>query len=452
MGATMPQCGPCHPTTPIGWTVEDRLRGHKYATEHGRPPATARHCFERLLSTSRPSAPGATVEMANSALTGAELEEIVDDLYQITVGKYFFLAAAVVLYYDHLVTLPTEVQVIWKRNKTYVTYLFFLVRYYAPLAVAVVAFAYFSPSLTRKMCGKWMYFLPLGISMPLCIFPAMLMSIRIYALYNRNKVILAGLFVYLAMQTAAGLWQYTVPGATPAPLPLDNYEFHFCIYLPPKSIGRLSTMFVTMELVFDSIIFLLTVARTMYVHTRTAPPVPNAPRVYQKTSLVVSLARDGAFYFAAIFSVNLAWVIMILYAPTGLRAIASVPAGCIITTMMCRITLNLRATAYGPANLDERTGVPGTGSIALSTMRRQRTNYTTGEIEFEQQINEDDYYSDVGLAKVAFDLPDAEVNPGTTSSRIVEDLPFSSGNGYGDFPYAGETSTGLRTVTIGVAR
>lgn len=79
-----------------------------------------------------------------------------------------------------------------------------------------------------------------------------------------------------------------------------------------------------MELVFDTIIFILTVARTMYVHTHTAAPVPNAPRGQRKTSLVVSLARDGAFYFAAIFSVNLAWVLMILYAPTGLRAIASV--------------------------------------------------------------------------------------------------------------------------------
>ena len=127
------------------------------------------------------------------------------------------------------------------------------------------------------------------------------------------------------------------------------------------------------------------------------------------------------------------------------------PSGCIITTMMCRITLNLRATAYGPANLDERTGVAGTGSIALSTMRRQRTAYTNGDIEFDQQAHEDDYYADSGLAKVAFDLPETE-SAVATSSRVIEDLPFSSGNGYGDFPYVSEASTGLRTVTIGVAR
>lgn len=33
--------------------------------------------------------------------------------------QYFFLAAATMLYYDHLITLPSEIQVIWKREKTY---------------------------------------------------------------------------------------------------------------------------------------------------------------------------------------------------------------------------------------------------------------------------------------------------------------------------------------------
>lgn len=59
-------------------------------------------------------------------------------------------------------------------------------------------------------------------------------SFSIYALYNRNRWILGGLLAYLLAQTGAGLWQYTVHGASPAPLTIDNYEFHFCIYLPPK--------------------------------------------------------------------------------------------------------------------------------------------------------------------------------------------------------------------------
>lgn len=71
----------------------------------------------------------------------------------------------------------------------------------------------------------------------------------VYAIYNRNKIILYGLSASLLFQTIAGLWQYTVRGgrresrvqvlgirtqsltgtnasAPAAPDPLDNYEYH----------------------------------------------------------------------------------------------------------------------------------------------------------------------------------------------------------------------------------
>jgi len=156
------------------------------------------------------------------------------NLRQIQIGKYFFLAAYTILLYDHLLTLPEEIQTVWKKKKTFPLYLFILVRYYALLSVSVVAFGFFSTEITRSRCGHWMLFLPLGITVPLTLFPGILMLIRVYAIYNRNKIILYGLSASLLLQTIAGLWEYTVRGGRAAPLPLDNYEYHFCIYLPPK--------------------------------------------------------------------------------------------------------------------------------------------------------------------------------------------------------------------------
>jgi hypothetical protein len=68
---------------------------------------------------------------------------------------------------------------------------------------------------------------------------------RVYAIYNRNRIILYGLSASLLFQTIAGLWEYTVRGArresrvlrirtqsltganaSAAPDPLDNYEYH----------------------------------------------------------------------------------------------------------------------------------------------------------------------------------------------------------------------------------
>lgn len=280
------------------------------------------------------------------------LSSLLDTLRQILVAKYFFLGAYTILLYDHIMTIPEEIQTVWKKKKTFPLYLFIFVRYYAPLAVSVVAFAYFSTLMTRSRCARWMTFLPLGVTMPLTIIPGILMLIRVYALYNRNRLILYGLSASLVLQTAAGLWQYTVKNSTPAPDPLDNYEYHFCIYLPPKSIGHFSSMYIFWELGYDSIVFLLTIARTLYMHWRHQGVVKGG-------GLVNNLVQDGAFYFGCIFSVNLMWAIMILHAATGLRAIAGVPSACVNTLMVCRITLNLRKAAYGPTTF-ERTqqGIP----------------------------------------------------------------------------------------------
>ncbi|VDC05107.1 unnamed protein product [Peniophora sp. CBMAI 1063] len=351
-----------------------------------------------------------------------------ESLSQIVAGKYFFAAAMTMLFYDHLITFPLEVQVIWKRPKTYLSFLFILVRYYALLAVSVVAFAYFSTTMTRERCGHWMLFLPLGVTMPLALLPGILMSIRVYALYNRNIWILGWLLLYLAAQTGAGLWQYTVRGGTPAPDPLPNdHNFHFCIYLPPKKIGHLSTMYVFMELCFDSMVFLLTVARTTYIHWNqrrkfAASAASRWGKQKEPSSLLLSLFRDGAFYFGVIFSINLVWVIMILHAPTGLRAIASVPSGCFITTMISRITLNLRSTAYGPANLDERTGVATVGltvSMPLSDMQRtpRGESFTSATAHIVTTV-----YNDEG------ELQDDVETPHSA-------LPFFNGNGYGNDPF-----------------
>ncbi|KAI0051511.1 hypothetical protein FA95DRAFT_1602540 [Auriscalpium vulgare] len=330
-----------------------------------------------------------------------------ENLRQILAGKYFFLAALTLLLYDHLSTLPEEVETVWKKKKTLVLYLFILIRYYAPIAVSVVAFGFFSPTMTRERCANWMLFLPLGIVMPLTLLPGVLMLIRVYALYGRNKLVLFGLGSVLLSQTAAGLYQFTVKGGTPAPDPINNYEFHFCIYLPPKRIGQVATMYVFMEVGYDTLIFLLTISRTTYMYWSYHGTLAASKLGNGSTSLVTSLIRDGAFYFGAIFSMNLMWVLMIMHAPTGLRAIASIPS--VTTVMISRITLNLRTTVYGRAHVFERT----LHNIPLSDFKSvRRSKYSP------------------------FDPSDVRIHVQTEFDGPVGDsereLPFSNGNGFGD--------------------
>ncbi|KAI0687812.1 hypothetical protein BC835DRAFT_377258 [Cytidiella melzeri] len=300
-----------------------------------------------------------------------------ETLRDIAVGKFFFLAGFCVLVYDHILTFPQEIEVIWKRKKTFLSCVFLLVRYYSVLAMIVVFFGYFSTDMTREQCAQWMLFLPLGVTVPLSVLPSFLMSIRVWAMYTANRTLLILLLLYLAAQTAAGLWQYTVPGGTPAPDPVDNYQYHFCVYLPPKKIGHFSIMFVSMEVAFDCLVFLLTASRTVYMHYHRRREFAQSEWTtglrFRGWTLLESLVKDGALYFAAIFSINFTWVIMILYAPTGLRAIAGQPSACLMATIVCRITMNLRTTAYASPphhSLGHSRYYTGTGSGAvLSSFR-----------------------------------------------------------------------------------
>jgi len=260
-----------------------------------------------------------------------------ETLEQIIVAKNLFLASLTLIVFDHFLTIRSEVVYVWQRPKTFVLWLFLAIRYYAILALLVVAVGYFSPVISGTTCLHWSLFLPLGITMPLSIGPSILLSVRVYAMYGRSKYIAAGLGTILCAQFAAGLWQYTVKGGRVAPDPLNNYLFHYCIYLPPASLGSVSSMYVFIDLSFNTLLFGLTLGRTFFVYWRQK-------NVKDASSLLKTLAGNGAMYFGVIFCTNLGWALMILLAPTGLRGVFSQPTAALTTIMMSRITLNLRST------------------------------------------------------------------------------------------------------------
>jgi len=227
--------------------------------------------------------------------------------------------------------------------------LFIAIRYYAIIALSIVGIGYFSTIISGSTCLHWSLFLPLGITMPLSIGPSILLSVRVYAMYGRSKYILAGLGTVLAAQFAAGLWQYTLRGGRVAPDPINNYEFHYCIYLPPASLGSVSAMYVFFDLSFNTLLFALTLGRTFFVYWHQR-------NVKDASSLLKTLAGNGAMYFGVIFCLNLSWALMILFAPTGLRGVFSQPTAALTTIMMSRITLNLRSSGSRRSYITPRAG------------------------------------------------------------------------------------------------
>lgn len=261
-----------------------------------------------------------------------------ETLAQIVTVKNVFLAAISMLVLDHLLTLSLEIEYVWKRQKSFPLWLFVAIRYYALAALSIVAMGFFAPAISGNVCQHWAQFLPLGITMPLSIGPSCLLILRVYAMYGRSKYILFGLGTILCAQFAAGLWQYTVKGGSYSPDPINNYDFHYCVYLPPKSLGSVASMYVFIELSFNTLLFLLTVGRAFFVFYRQRG-------MRNPSSLMTALAANGTMYYGVIFCSNLSWAIEILTAPTGLRAASSMLTSALTTIMMSRITLNLRSSA-----------------------------------------------------------------------------------------------------------
>ncbi|KAI0046424.1 hypothetical protein FA95DRAFT_1542600 [Auriscalpium vulgare] len=279
----------------------------------------------------------------------------------IQLSKDFFLAAFSILLYDHVCTLALEIETFWKKRKTWFLYLFIFTRYYTPAAMTVVAFAFFSTSMTFERCRHWMYFLPIACTLGLMALSGVLMAIRVYALWNKNHIIFYGLLLYLAVEFAIGVWSTTLRGGKPFPFLLDNHQFHYCVFVAPTIAGRSSTyIFIFMDLAYNFGVFILTVSRTIYVHNIGRANASGRPNLLQ------SLVKDGAVYFGGIFAINFIWAMIILTGRVGLHALLAMPSSRMTVVLVSRITLNLRLVAHGRPRVEERTvdGIPMATIIA----------------------------------------------------------------------------------------
>ncbi|KIO05191.1 hypothetical protein M404DRAFT_25802 [Pisolithus tinctorius Marx 270] len=142
---------------------------------------------------------------------------------------------------------------------------------------------------------------------------AVLFVIRTYALYGRNKRILAFLlFTTVALVSVVAEM------------------------LQPRSAIHLAVPYEALY-VFDTLIFGLTAYKTFKVGIRSI--------VHSKPKLVVLLLRDGAIYFAIVAMANLANILSFYVAPEHLKGGLSTISICTAVTMVSRLMLNLHKTA-----------------------------------------------------------------------------------------------------------
>ncbi|OSD08714.1 hypothetical protein PYCCODRAFT_1380531 [Trametes coccinea BRFM310] len=243
----------------------------------------------------------------------------------------FSLAGLTILYYDYLLTLFDEIEFFWRSsNVTFVSVLFVIIRYLGLLAPIPVAIEYFA-DLSEIRCRRLeTYHQAYAIASQAIV--AIMLVIRTYALYERNKRILAllivthvggGIFCLISIVTN------TSPVKTSITIP---FSFKGCnLGLTNKQGIHLALAWGAM-LWFDTTIFVLTLLRALRM------------RRHLPGGLLEIMFRDGTVYYGIMVVANVSNTITFLITPPGspMKGLDTTLTNVLSTTLTSRLILNLR--------------------------------------------------------------------------------------------------------------
>ncbi|EIM87995.1 uncharacterized protein STEHIDRAFT_155354 [Stereum hirsutum FP-91666 SS1] len=255
------------------------------------------------------------------------------------------VSAAALWLGDYIATLPEEIYVIWLHRPTFRSAVFLLNRYSILLHMVLCGFFTFSANGTDQTCQG------IGYPMQFILFNCeALMALRVYALYNRNRVVGLTSIAFIVLRTALALYIdfiLQVPAGTigtnleslsrcqlvsPDPTSLAICEFSAYwtrqLYSQPSMIlpvSFLDRQFINSALSFfyDLFVIVLTL-RKSYSH------VLDMRRFgLGQHSVAQVLLRDGIFYFA---SVSGSWMFGTLF-ENGLYLRIMLVMSCVMALM-----------------------------------------------------------------------------------------------------------------------
>lgn len=241
------------------------------------------------------------------------------------------LMANSILMYDHLATLSDEIIYIWHRPKALSAISFFINRYFALFSNIFGLFVAFMP-IPDQSCWKYMVFRQLFVFLQQVII-CVILIIRTYALYNRNKYLLAWISFTLII-LAGGAGAVTI-GQNAGNLKTSPGIGCYGTYTVESSI-RFGLAWLAL-FAFEFLIFVLTIHRAC--KTRD---LLRLHRITKKTALDV-MFQDGAMYFGAMALCNVPNIVM-YFSTSGVingNPCMATFTSCMSVTLISRLMLNL---------------------------------------------------------------------------------------------------------------
>ncbi|KAM5532115.1 hypothetical protein V8D89_014208 [Ganoderma adspersum] len=271
--------------------------------------------------------------------------------------KILTLVGFTALLYDHLVTLPDEIALIWRGKKGVVSTIFLMNRYIVPVILALDIFEAFGNAAASIMFCKTWTILQAYLTILSYISIHAIVAWRVYAIYNAQRWVTRLLWIVGSLNFAVAVSISTV---SLVPIIAELHPFHHaCVGSVPNYIWAVWLPSIT----FETLLFGLTIKAMFHEGQR-----------HSLTSLSLLLYRDGMLYFVAVTFCSLFSLMVWALAGPDLLGLARYFALAMVNIAGARLVLNLKsyaATRSGDPDLDwdEPTTkpvlTPGPASMSL---------------------------------------------------------------------------------------
>ncbi|KAJ7149553.1 hypothetical protein C8R46DRAFT_1358649 [Mycena filopes] len=275
--------------------------------------------------------------------------------YDHRIYREIFLSGFVILLYDHILTLDSEIKFIWKRKFHFGAYWFLAIRYIS-LACSITITSFYFGNLSTKVCEKMERVLEV-LLMVQESFVETTLSLRVLAMYGLNPWVGAPMGILGAVTAGLGLWtmiEYGAPQMVTSPglpgchtvIPISTARLLAGVWEAQRvflALLRGKTDSIPSRVALDTLVFGLTVWRA-YTDRSAASMI--------KGSLIQRMMRDGAMYFGIIVLANVADVLTIYLGDDIISGILSWWTTSLSVTLVSRLNLNLVEAGIGNSEQD----------------------------------------------------------------------------------------------------
>jgi len=255
------------------------------------------------------------------------LEDYIRAQEQRHIVDIVYVASAVILLYDLILTLHLEISLVWFSRWNYTKVLYLLTRYIPFAANALIIYSHLTPSPSSTICAGgfhaagWLYLVGLDLA-------EVILAIRTWACWGRNKWVGIGLAVWTLL--------YQVPAV------IFMYKFLASLQFESPVLNNCFVVGSNRLLWGNWLVFLLGEGVTLVLMVIFAY---RTSREGNNTPLVKLIYRDGLIFYVYLFCVTSINIALTLTLDNAFVALVSPVQSAIHSVLTTRIVLNIREAA-----------------------------------------------------------------------------------------------------------